>query len=166
MNKTNAAIAGTAGVLLAAALGAAVLRGPLGANVTAQAGLDGSASVVVATQTFTLPDGGPWAIAGDSGTFIVLGVAPSVVGQVDVATPTGYQRVSYTALPDGGYQLGTTSLPFTCACAIDATCVWVADGGPVPLTGSYAANLVSGNCGLRPCVELSGWTGTAAGCAP
>lgn len=160
--STTIPLAGAA--LLTAALAVGVLKGPLGVGVAAQAGVDSGA--VQPAQGFTLPDGGPWAIAGDSGTIIVLGVAPSAIGQVDVATPTGYQRVSYTALPDGGYQLGTTPLPFTCACAIDATCVWVADGGPVPATGSYPANLVSGNCGLRPCVELSGWSGTAAGCAP
>jgi hypothetical protein len=151
------------GVLLAGALAAGVLFGPLGSQQQ-QLGLDGGA--VQPTAPGTLPDGGPWAIANDSGQIIVLGVAPSVIGQVDVATPTGYMRVSYTALPDGGYQLGSTALPFTCGCAIDATCIWVADGGPVPPTGSYAASLMSGNCGTRPCTELSGFSGAAAGCNP
>lgn len=114
---------------------------------------------------YTLPDGGQWGMAPDAAP-TVLGVLPAAVGQVDVATATGYQRVSFTALPDGGYTLGTTALPFVCACADDSGTCLFPDGGIV-VTGTYPSSFVTGaGCQLRPCIELSGFTGAAAGCQP
>jgi hypothetical protein len=158
MSKTTATVGA------AAALGGLVVAMALLAPGGAGVGLDGGATGA-ASAPYTLPDGGPWSI-GPTALPLILGTPPSVFGQVDIATPTGYQRVSYAALADGGYTLGTTALPFVCVCADSTnTCLWP-DGGVVA-TGTYAASAVSGaGCQLRPCVELAGFTGAAAGCVP
>jgi hypothetical protein len=118
---------------------------------------------------FKLPDGGPWALAPAAAP-VLLGACSG--GQADVATATGYARVSCTALADGGYTFGVTALPFTCACATDAGPCHFSDGGQVG-AGTYAASAVSGaGCALRVCGDIS-WAGTKvsfsgapAGCAP
>lgn len=128
-----------------------------------------------ATDSFTLPDGGAWPLAPDAAILPIDGTCGSVAGlqTCTVATPTGYAsyQVMVPALPDGGPSstgwIYNSTQAFTCRCAKDATCTWVADGGPVPLTGTYAAALVTGaGCLARSCFELSGFTGTPTGCLP
>lgn len=161
MNRTDAIGVGMVGAAIAGAVAIGVALRPGPAPTLPDGGAPPPPVVV-----YALPDGGGWPVAPDAGVFFI-GIPPSTVGQVDVVTPTGYERVTYALLGDGGVLLGTTPLPFTCACASDAGACLFSDGGQVPLTGSYAASAVSGpGCQLRPCTELAGWTGAPGGCAP
>lgn len=107
----------------------------------------------------TLPDGGAWPIAPDASA-----LAGCNASGCSVATGTGY--VEYALSADGGPS--ATPQPFSCGCASDAgACLWVADGGQIPSTGSYPWAAMTGpGCMRRVCNDLSGYWGTAQGCNP
>lgn len=128
----------------------------------------------------TNPDGGPalvgWAaMAPDASQQVTCFVGPTALSSYCVyVSNAGYQEFSVMQLAagDSGLVLGVPR-PHSCGCAaIDAgPCLW-ADGGQVPLTGTYDWAIMSGpGCLRRACRELSSSpagenTAAPAGCQP
>jgi hypothetical protein len=152
--------------LTAAGFVAAVVLGAVGVSQlgSLSAGADGG----LMASAFTLPDGGPWPMAPDSGN-MPLGSCGAVPGLQTcvVATPSGYQQYQVFVPADGGRWLYNSTLAFDYRCADNTgTCLFL-DGGLVPTTGSYPASQVTGaGCLARPSIELSGFSGAPAGCQP
>lgn len=149
-----------AGLITAAAVGAIVFVN--GASVS---GPDGG---LLCANCYTLPDGGVTPFNPDGSVpAVIISALPAVFGHCTVALPTGgYSEVTCNILGDGGVQLGATPLTFSCICASDAGPCLLSDGGQLG-SGTYDSATATGvGCLSRPCVELSGWPGAPAGCAP
>lgn len=151
------------------AVGGAIAAGVLLRPGPAALGADGGA-LPNAPTLYALPDGGSWPIAPDAGlspASTSCGATPGLQTCV-VLTPTGYAEYQVFVPADGGQWLYSSTVGFDYRCADSSgTCLWVADGGVVPMTGSYpAAQVVGAGCLPRPSVELAGWSGAPAGCQP
>jgi hypothetical protein len=158
------------GVLLAGALAAGVLFGPLGST---QAGVDGGAALLPAQASYQLPDGATWPYPPDAGKVAIdpsCGAAPGLQTCTVLDPVTGtYQRFQVFVPADGGQWLYSSNVGLDCVCASDAGPCAFSDGGPVPPTGSYSTAaygaMTGAGCVARSCEELSGLTGAPVGCS-
>lgn len=133
----------------------------------------GYRTVLVRAARCPNPDGGPteWVVSQRVAPFVpdvrmncrVLATCATCDGggvdldsapdQLPAGTP-GCACAQVSQLGDGGFAAG-------------AACTWVADGGQIPLTGSYDSSLVTGpGCLPRVCNESAGNTGAPVGCQP